>query len=112
METAFSKMVNYGCLLRVLVAHIGLPNKLFRKKSAKCLAVRKNLTTFAPANNEQSSESHQAYLNGRVAKFEDKVNMVPVVQLVRASDCGSECRRFESVRAPKQENKGNFRESQ
>ena len=29
--------------------------------------------------------------------------MVPVVQLVRASDCGSECRRFESVRAPKQE---------
>ena len=25
---------------------------------------------------------------------------------------GSECRRFESVRAPKQENKGNFRESQ
>ena len=26
--------------------------------------------------------------------------MVPVVQLVRASDCGSECRRFESVRAP------------
>ena len=30
-----------------------------------------------------------------------KTNMVPVVQLVRASDCGSECRRFESVRAPK-----------
>ena len=29
--------------------------------------------------------------------------MVPVVQLVRASDCGSECRRFESVRAPTQE---------
>ena len=28
-------------------------------------------------------------------------HMVPVVQLVRASDCGSECRRFESVRAPK-----------
>ena len=35
--------------------------------------------------------------------------MVPVVQLVRASDCGSECRRFESVRAPKEETspKGN-----
>ena len=31
-----------------------------------------------------------------------KINMVPVVQLVRASDCGSECRRFESVRAPQQ----------
>ena len=29
-----------------------------------------------------------------------KTNMVPVVQLVRASDCGSECPRFESVRAP------------
>ena len=27
-------------------------------------------------------------------------NMVPVVQLVRASDCGSECRGFESHRAP------------
>jgi hypothetical protein len=26
--------------------------------------------------------------------------MVPVVQLVRASDCGSECREFESLRAP------------
>ena len=26
--------------------------------------------------------------------------MVPIVQLVRASDCGSECRRFESVWAP------------
>ena len=30
-----------------------------------------------------------------------KTNMVPLVQLVRASDCGSECPRFESVRAPK-----------
>ena len=29
--------------------------------------------------------------------------MVPVVQLVRASDCGSECPRFESVRAPQEE---------
>ena len=29
-----------------------------------------------------------------------KINMVPVVQLVRASDCGSECRGFESHRAP------------
>ena len=28
--------------------------------------------------------------------------MVPVVQLVRASDCGSECRGFESHRAPYQ----------
>ena len=33
-----------------------------------------------------------------------KINMVPVVQLVRASDCGSECRRFESVRAPSKAN--------
>ena len=30
-----------------------------------------------------------------------KTDMVPVVQLVRASDCGSECPRFESERAPK-----------
>ena len=32
--------------------------------------------------------------------------MVPIVQLVRASDCGSECRGFESHRAPKVENSG------
>ena len=36
-----------------------------------------------------------------------KTNMVPIVQLVRASDCGSECRRFESVWAPKVDNPGN-----
>ena len=30
--------------------------------------------------------------------------MVPVVQLVRASDCGSECRGFESHRAPSRTN--------
>ena len=30
-------------------------------------------------------------------------DMVPVVQLVRASDCGSECRGFESHRAPNSE---------
>ena len=30
--------------------------------------------------------------------------MVPVVQLVRASDCGSECRGFESHRAPSETN--------
>ena len=35
-------------------------------------------------------------------KKQNATNMVPVVQLVRASDCGSECRRFESVRAPQQ----------
>ena len=28
-------------------------------------------------------------------------NMVTVVQLVRASDCGSECRGFESLQSPK-----------
>ena len=32
--------------------------------------------------------------------FRGKRYMVPVVQLVRASDCGSECRGFESHRAP------------
>ena len=30
-----------------------------------------------------------------------KTNMVPIVQLVRASDCGSECRGFESHWAPR-----------
>ena len=29
--------------------------------------------------------------------------MVPIVQLVRASDCGSECRGFESHWAPEEE---------
>ena len=28
--------------------------------------------------------------------FEKVINMVTIVQLVRASDCGSECRGFES----------------
>ena len=32
-----------------------------------------------------------------------KTNMVPIVQLVRASDCGSECRGFESHWAPPKE---------
>ena len=31
-------------------------------------------------------------------------NMVAVVQLVRASDCGSECRRFESDQPPQERN--------
>ena len=33
-----------------------------------------------------------------------KSKMVPVVQLVRMSDCGSEGRRFEPVQAPKVRN--------
>ena len=36
----------------------------------------------------------------------NKTNMVTVVQLVRASDCGSECRGFESLQSPKR--KRNF----
>ena len=35
-------------------------------------------------------------------------HMVPVVQLVRASDCGSECRGFESHRAPNEANPCKF----
>lgn len=38
--------------------------------------------------------------------FERDANMVDVVQLVRASDCGSECRRFESG-LPPQRRRGN-----
>ena len=41
--------------------------------------------TFAPAKPKGGAEIFK---------------MVPIVQLVRASDCGSECRRFESVWAP------------
>ena len=33
--------------------------------------------------------------------LQSQLNMVPIVQLVRASDCGSECRGFESHWAPK-----------
>ena len=32
--------------------------------------------------------------------LQSQMNTVPIVQLVRASDCGSECRRFESDWAP------------
>ena len=35
--------------------------------------------------------------------FERDANMVDVVQLVRASDCGSECRRFESGLPPNEQ---------
>ena len=47
------------------------------------------------------SSEENAYLCTRKTEMDVSItNMVPVVQLVRASDCGSECRRFESVRAP------------
>ena len=36
--------------------------------------------------------------------LQSQINMVPLVQLVRASDCGSECHGFESHRAPQDEN--------
>ena len=32
-------------------------NKLFRKKTAKCLAVRKKMTTFAPAKQDGACSS-------------------------------------------------------
>ena len=41
--------------------------------------------------------------NIAIAAHKQEANMVPVVQLVRASDCGSECRGFESHRAPSEE---------
>ena len=34
--------------------------------------------------------------------------MVPLVQLVRASDCGSECHGFESHRAPQEGSRQDF----
>ena len=42
----------------------------------------------------------------RFSKHLLATNMVTVVQLVRASDCGSECRGFESHQSP-QQNLGN-----
>ena len=39
-------------------------------------------------------------------RLRNDANMVTVVQLVRASDCGSECRGFESLQSPKR--KRNF----
>ena len=35
-------------------------------------------------------------------RLRNDANMVTVVQLVRASDCGSECRGFESHQSPKE----------
>ena len=35
--------------------------------------------------------------------------MVGIAQLVRASDCGSECRRFEAVYSPEKKNKEGFK---
>ena len=40
--------------------------------------------------------------------LQSKLNMVPIVQLVRASDCGSECRGFESHWAPKKRKSKGF----
>ena len=49
------------------------------------------------------SSEENAYLCTRKTEkvLQSFLKMVPVVQLVRASDCGSECPRFESERAPK-----------
>ena len=61
-----------------------------KKISAKEFAVSNIISIFAPA-------------------FEKCTNMVAVVQLVRASDCGSECRGFES-HLPPLANNANCRE--
>ena len=55
------------------------------KKASKKFAETKIMSTFAPQNQKRKCS---------------RLIMVPVVQLVRASDCGSECRGFESHRAP------------
>ena len=72
------------------------------KKRFKYLAVRKKMPTFAPANRQKGASLVEESLLEMYLIFK----MVPVVQLVRASDCGSECRGFESHRAPKVENSG------
>ena len=60
-------------------------NTFLKKKFAECLQIQKN-----------------RYL---CIAFERDANMVAVVQLVRASDCGSECRGFESHLPPNKERK-------
>ena len=46
---------------------------------------------------------YSSYLCNRLKEITIKqANMVDVVQLVRASDCGSECRGFESHLPPKE----------
>ena len=72
-------------------------SRIPQKKTSKSLAVRKKMPTFAPANRQKGASLVEESLLEMHLIFK----MVPVVQLVRASDCGSECRRFESVRAPK-----------
>ena len=47
-----------------------------------------------------SSEENAYLCTRKSGNPEAFLYMVPVVQLVRASDCGSECRGFESHRAP------------
>ena len=56
------------------------------KKFSKNLQYQKKNTTFA-------------------LLLKTEAHMVAVVQLVRASDCGSECRGFESHRPPQEMNR-------
>ena len=63
------------------------------------------MTVYCPACLELSRKNEkswpQALLNSEFyVSLQSQMNMVPIVQLVRASDCGSECRRFESDWAP------------
>ena len=65
------------------------------KDSAKCRKCKISHVFFQKKYQMFGSIKKNAYLCIRNSE------MVPVVQLVRASDCGSECRGFESHRAPK-----------
>ena len=53
------------------------------------------MTVYCPACLELSRKNEKSW-----PPLQSQMNMVPIVQLVRASDCGSECRRFESDWAP------------
>ena len=64
-------------------AFISLKNGFQSKKVLEKFAVSKKNTTFA-------------------LLLKTEAHMVAVVQLVRASDCGSECRGFEPHRPPAQ----------
>ena len=70
----------------------------FPKKTAKHFVSSPKVPTFALGNQKW----HRQALTKATKSCHERFNMVDVVQLVRASDCGSECRRFEPDPPPQQ----------
>ena len=71
----------------------------------RCISI-----SFEPTskkNIDLRKKSPKTFANSNISPIFAPTNMVAVVQLVRASDCGSECRGFESHLPParKEENR-------